>query len=319
MTGSLNMADLHIHAQRMAGTGWLPAVAMIFMIACGIKSAVFPLFFWLPAAYHTPPIAVSAYFSGLLTKVGVYAMIRVFTLVFVHHSEFTHTLLIVIAGLTMVTGVLGAAAQMDTRRILSFHIVSQIGYMIMGLGLFTPLAVAGSVFYLVHHIIVKANLFLVSGLAAGALGQYGLKASGGLYRYRGWMAALFFIPAFSLAGVPPLSGFWAKLVLVQAGLDAGQYVLVATAIAVSFLTLYSMSKIWNEVFWKPGAQAAPDKWDAISGVKKWWMVAPVTALALMTLCIGLWPEPFVSLAMRAADSLMDPSDYVHAVLGKGRP
>jgi multicomponent Na+:H+ antiporter subunit D len=140
-------------------------LAMLFMVAFGIKAAVFPLFFWLPASYHTPPVAVSALFAGLLDQGGVvYALIRVFTLIFLQDVGYTHTLILIIAALTMVSGVLGAVAQNEFRRVLSFHIISQIGYMIMGLGLFTPLALAGSVFYIAHHIIVKTNLFLVSGV-----------------------------------------------------------------------------------------------------------------------------------------------------------
>src|SRR5690606_11816121 len=152
--------------------GTITTVAMLFLIAFGIKAAVFPLFFWLPASYHTPPVAVSAVFAGLLTKVGVYALIRVFTLLFVQDVGYTHTLILILAGLTMVTGVLGAAAQYEFRHILSFHIISQIGYMLMGLGLagltgsraLAILALAGSVFYIMHHIIVKTNLFLISGV-----------------------------------------------------------------------------------------------------------------------------------------------------------
>ena len=159
MTGTLNMADLHGAVQQVDNPGLLIVIAIMFMIAFGVKAAVFPLFFWLPASYHTPAFAVSAIFAGLLTKVGVYSLIRVFTLIFTTDVAYTHTILLWVAGFTMVTGVLGAAAMNDFRRILSFHIISQIGYMILGLALFTPLAIVGAVFYIVHHIIVKANLF----------------------------------------------------------------------------------------------------------------------------------------------------------------
>ncbi|HUG91332.1 MAG TPA: proton-conducting transporter membrane subunit, partial [Planctomycetaceae bacterium] len=162
-TGTLNMADLAGKFRELDDPHVATVLAVLFLVAFGVKAAVFPLFFWLPASYHTPPAAISALFAGLLTKVGVYALIRVFTLLFVSETEFTHGLLLVVAGLTMVTGVLGAMTQNEVRRILSFHIVSQIGYMVMGLALLTPLALAGSVFYIIHHIIVKTNLFLVSG------------------------------------------------------------------------------------------------------------------------------------------------------------
>ncbi len=182
MTGTLNMADLALTVDEVENQGLLTVVAMMFMVAFGVKAAVFPLFFWLPAAYHTPAFSVSAVFAGLLTKVGVYALIRMFTLVFDHDIGFTHTILLWVAGFTMVTGVLGAAAQNDFRKILSFHIVSQIGYMILGLALFTPLALVGAVFYLVHHIIVKANLFLIAGVAQRLAGGTELDRIGGLYK-----------------------------------------------------------------------------------------------------------------------------------------
>jgi multicomponent Na+:H+ antiporter subunit D len=310
--GTLNMADLAIQLSQSARPGLITTLGILFLIAFGIKAAVFPLFFWLPASYHTPPVAVSGIFAGLLTKVGVYALIRVFTLLFVQDTGYTHTLILVIAGLTMITGVLGAVAQDQFRRILSFHIVSQIGYMIMGLGLFTPLALAGSVFYIMHHIIVKTNLFLISGVANRIQGTGELKKSGGLYAAYPRLSVLFLIPALSLAGIPPLSGFWAKLTLVRAGLETGQYLIVAAALGVSLLTLFSMTKIWGETFWKtsPVPLPAPRRQPAA-------LILPIAALALITVVIGLAAEPLFTLAMRAAEQLLNPADYIQAVLRGG--
>lgn len=310
--GTLNMADLAIQLSQSARPGLITTLGILFLIAFGIKAAVFPLFFWLPASYHTPPVAVSGIFAGLLTKVGVYALIRVFTLLFVQDTGYTHTLILVIAGLTMITGVLGAVAQDQFRRILSFHIVSQIGYMIMGLGLFTPLALAGSVFYIMHHIIVKTNLFLISGVANRIQGTGELKKSGGLYAAYPGLSVLFLIPALSLAGIPPLSGFWAKLTLVRAGLETGQYLIVAAALGVSLLTLFSMTKIWGETFWKtsPVPLPAPRRQPAA-------LILPIAALALITVVIGLAAEPLFTLAMRAAEQLLNPADYIQAVLRGG--
>ncbi len=320
MTGTLNMADLHLAVQRVENQGLLTAVAVMFIVAFGIKSAVFPLFFWLPASYHTPPVAVSAVFSGLLTKVGVYALIRVFTLIFTQEVVYTHTLLLWIAGITMVTGVLGAAAQNEIRRILSFHIISQIGYMVLGLALYTPLGLAGSVFYLVHHIIVKANLFLVAGVARRLTGSFELKRIGGLYRTAPLLSVLFLIPAFSLAGFPPLSGFWAKLILIQASLEIEQYVIAAVALAVSLLTIYSMTKIWAEAFWKPmPADPEPGSVAEVRRGELILLMAPIALLALLTVIIGLFAQPFLELAERSAAELFDPAPYVRAVLGEPNP
>ncbi len=316
LTGTLNMAHLH---QQIAGhedKGLLTAVAFIFMAAFGIKAAVFPFFFWLPASYHTPSVAISALFAGMLTKVGVYALIRTFTLVFAHDIATTHGTLMVIAGLTMVTGVLGAAAQNEFRRVLSFHIISQVGYMILGLALWTPLALAGAIFYLAHHMIVKANLFLVSGLGRDLTGTMELDQMGGIYGSRPLVAALFFIPAFSLAGFPPLSGFWAKLIVIQSSLQIQHYAAAALAVLVGLLTVYSMVKIWLKAFWKPLPSSSTH--DASRPLSAW-KVAPVCALVVVTLLIGIGAEPVFQLATRAAQELMVPQSYVQAVLKGALP
>ncbi|MCR9087134.1 MAG: Na+/H+ antiporter subunit D [Rhodobacteraceae bacterium] len=313
-TGTLNMADLSRVVAEHPDQGMMTLIALLFMIAFGVKSAVFPLFFWLPASYHTPGFAVSAVFAGLLTKVGVYSLIRAFTLIFVSQPEVTHTILLWVAGFTMVTGVLGAAAQSEFRRILSFHIVSQIGYMVLGLALFTPLALVGSVFYLVHHIIVKANLFLISGISQRMTGSGELYRIGGLYAAAPLLAALFLIPAFSLAGFPPLSGFWAKYVLVKASLDADAWIIAGVALLVGLLTIYSMTKIWAEAFWKDDPSGRIPKAPQ-DGPPLWPCYAAVVFLAVLTICVGLVPGPFLAFAETAATQLLSSDAYINAVLG----
>jgi multicomponent Na+:H+ antiporter subunit D len=247
-------------------------------------------------------------------------MIRMFTLVFVQDTAFTHGLILGISGLTMVTGVLGAAAQMEMRRVLSFHIVSQIGYMIMGLGLFTPLALAGSVFYIIHHIIVKTNLFLVAGVIAHRTGTLELKKLGGFIHRMPWLAVLFLIPALSLAGLPPLSGFFAKLTLIIAAFRESSLAIAATALAVGLLTLFSMMKIWNEVFWKP----MPETCDEAINRRPWTtrdrvcFLGPVVVLAVITVLIGLGAGAVFDLAERTAAQLLDSSDYIRAVLPEAK-
>ncbi|MEL6977423.1 MAG: Na+/H+ antiporter subunit D [Pseudomonadota bacterium] len=315
MTGTLNLADLSGAVKEVENTALLTVVAIMFMIAFGVKAALFPLFFWLPASYHTPAFSVSAVFAGLLTKVGVYALIRMFTLVFTADVAFTHNVLLWIAVATMVTGVLGAAAQTDFRKILSFHIVSQIGYMALGLALYTPLALIGAVFYLVHHIIVKANLFLISGVAKRLTGSTELSAIGGLYRASPLLSVLFLIPAFSLAGFPPLSGFWAKYLLVKASLDVEAWIVAAAALIVGALTIYSMTKIWAEAFWKPHPAGVEPGLAALAPAERAALVAPIAALAGLTVVIGLAPEPFLQFAERSANQLLSPEAYITAVLG----
>jgi multicomponent Na+:H+ antiporter subunit D len=284
-------------------------VALLFLVAFGIKAALFPLFFWLPASYHVPAVAVSALFAGLLTKVGVYAIARMFTLIFYQEADLTHTLLLVAAVFSMVVGVLGAAAQSEFRRILAFHSVSQVGYIVAALALSTPLAVAGALYFMVHHSMVKANLFFVSGLAYRWHGTGQLQRLGGFFRNAPWLSAMFLITALSLAGLPPLSGFFAKLAVVQAGLETKQYVFVAAALGVGLLTLYSMTKIWNQAFWAP----APDT--AVAQRSPLVMLSVITVMTGVTLFLGLGSSFAFGVALEASGGLLSPAAYIDAVLG----
>jgi len=316
MVGTLNMADIALKLSAVEDQGLVNLLSLLFMVSFSIKAGAFPLFFWLPASYHTPLIAVSAVFAGLLTKVGVYALYRVFSLIFIGDIGYTHNILLWIGIFTMVVGVLGAAAQFEFRRILSFHIISQIGYMILALAIFTPLAIIGGVFYIMHHIIVKTNLFLVSGVVYQLLGTHELKSMGGLYRSKPWLALWFLIPAMSLAGLPPLSGFFAKFIVIQAGVAAGSWTATAFALIVGLLTLYSMIKIWSEVFWKKVSE------EQITYLKNqktsMWLMIPIISLALMTVAIGVFGEPIYQLAEISAKQLLNPSGYIEAVLGAGK-
>lgn len=314
-TGTLNMADLHGAVRELENQTVVFTTAALLLFAFSVKSALFPLFFWLPASYHTPSVTTSAVFSALLTKVGVYALIRVFTLIYDADMPLIQELLLISAGLTMLTGVLGAAAQNDIRRILSFHIISQIGYMVLGLALYTPLAIVGAIFYILHHIVVKANLFLVGGVVKKLTGSEDLARIGGLWARTPWLGVLFLIPALSLAGIPPLSGFWAKFVVVKASLDAEHYVLAATALVVGLLTVFSMSKIWLEAFWKPHPEPALAAGRRLDRAETWALVGPIVALAAITVAIGLVAAPFYSVSVAAAEQLLDPQAYLDAVLG----
>jgi len=317
MAGTLNMAELAVVVQQGERGGLVTMVAVMFMMAFGIKAGMFPLFSWLPASYPTPPAAVSALFAGLLTKVGVYALIRVFTLIFCNDPAFLHQLILIGAGLTMLCGVLGAASQHEIRRILSFHIISQIGYMVMGLGLFTTLALTGTIFYLIHHIVVKTNLFLVAGAVKKLKGSYDLNVLGGLYKERPGLAILFMIPAMSLAGIPPLSGFFAKLILVIAALKTQSWIIVSVALFVSLLTLYSMTKIWANAFWKAAPSALPDNSEMTPS--RWRaLLMPMVVLAAITVVIGFSAGAVFEISEVAAEQVMDPSVYIDAVLGGAR-
>ncbi len=315
ITGTLNMADLAEKFADQERADIASSSAILFLIAFGIKAGIFPFYFWLPSSYHVTPTPVAAVFAGLLTKVGVYACIRVFTLVYRDYQELLATILLPLGILTMVTGVFGAASQFFIPRILSFHIISQIGYMIVGLAFFTRGALAATIFYIVHHILVKTNLFLVGGVIGRKQGTQALKNTGGLYRTAPMLGVLFLIPALSLGGIPPLSGFFAKFALIREGVALDQWTVVFFASAVGLLTLYSMIKIWNEAFWKD----SPDEWRSPERPAPAAMVAPCVALALGTLAFGIFPGYFYGYAERAADQLVDPRPYIEAVLRPERP
>lgn len=315
-------ATLDASGLQLASRGINPAMAntlgTLFLVTFGVKAALFPLFFWLPASYHTPPVPISAIFAGLLTKVGVYALIRVFSLFYFTGGSpnFINTLLLGMAGITMVVGATGAIAQYDFRRVLSFNLVSHIGYMVMGLAIFTPLALAGAIFYTIHHIVVKTTLFLVSGLVQRLQGSVDLRKMGGLFRTHPGIALLFFIPALSLTGIPPLSGFWPKLALITAGLETRHYWIVAAALLGSLLTLYSMMIIWRDAFWRTSPE--PQSMETPSGVSpltpSLWL--PVAVLVGLVMIIGLAAEPVYLLSQQAASQLLDPLNYITSVLAR---
>ncbi len=317
---TLNMADLHgamqvAHAQNPT---LVLALAAMFAVAFALKAALFPLFFWLPASYHVPPAAVCAVFAALLTKVGVYALVRVFTLVF-PEAELVLWGILVAAGITMVSGVLGAVTQYEFKRILAWHSISQVGYIVAGVGLLASpnpevqqLGLAATIVFLVHHGTIKPTLFLVAGLVHQREGTTQLKPLGGLANAVPWLAALFLLPALSLAGLPPSSGFWAKLAVLRALVVAQEWWVLAGALAAGLLTLMSMMKIWNEAFWKvrptPGMAADPAPQPLPKG-----FVAPVVVLVILATAIGVWPQPLLGYADRAAAQLLDPSAYVQAI------
>lgn len=313
-TGTVNMADLAERLPELAD-GVRVGFSLLLILVFGIKAGLFPLFFWLPDSYPTAPGPVTAIFAGLLTKVGVYAIIRTQTLLFSFDAQ-QGTVLLVVGGLTMLAGVLGALAQDDLRRALSFHIVGQIGYMIFGLGLFTVAGVTAVVFYIVQTILVKTNLFLVAGLVDRYAGSSRISHVGGLARSAPIIAVCFAVPALSLAGLPPSSGFAGKFALVDAGLADEQWVIVGVALLVSLLTLFSMTKIWAGMFWgDPEVEpVAPDPRAGGPGL----MVAATSITVALSVAYVIFAGPIYGLAERAGNDLMNPSVYIDAVLGSGR-
>ncbi|MCV2491059.1 Na+/H+ antiporter subunit D [Geodermatophilus sp. YIM 151500] len=254
-TGTVNMAQLSFRLAEL-DDGTRTMLNCLLLTAFGIKAAVFPLSAWLPDSYPTAPAPVTAVFAGLLTKVGVYAIIRTQTLLF-PGAGLVDDLLLLGALATMLVGILGAVAQVDLRRLLSFTLVSHIGYMVFGVALSTVAGLAGAIFYVVHHITIQTSLFLVAGLVERKGGSTSVNRLGGLAAASPVLATLFLVPALNLAGIPPLSGFLGKLGLLQAGVEAGGVLpalLVAGSVVTSLLTLLAVSRVWTRAFWRPPAQ-----------------------------------------------------------------
>ncbi len=326
-TGTVNMAELSL---RIRDTGTAAVAGGLMLVAFSVKAALVPVHGWLPRSYPDASPAVSAMFSGLLTKVGLYALYRVYATVFGGDPRL-RTVLVVLASVTMVVGVLGALGRNGMREILSFHVVSQVGYILMGLAIFGPLGLAAGIFYMLHHVVVKTSLFLGAGAVETFRGTGQLGRVSGLARSHPVLAAAFVVSALSLAGLPPLSGFFGKLLLIDAAFEAGRYGIGAVAVVVSFFTLMSMLKVWNGVFWNtPPPDPSPVSSGALRPVaggaveqipdrRGWWtaaVVAPAVVLAVTSILLGLGAQGLAALADTAAQGLVDPSTYVREVLGR---
>lgn len=313
ITGSLNMAELSVIIPQIENKGLVQLIAIIFFTGFGIKAGVFPLYFWLPASYHAPPAAVSAVFGGLLTKVGVYALIRVFTLIF-DLDEFNSTLIMVTAALTLLSGGLGALVQKDIIKVFSYLIICHIGFMIAGLSMNSQVALIGAVFYMFHDIIIKSNLFLISGLTSSIMGSSKLEKMGGLLNAYPKISLLIAIPLFALVGIPPLSGFWPKLSLFGASLSSGNYTLLTFMIFASFITLFIIARIWNQVVAKPKPGKFPENgFNTYSFKQKAAFIVPIILLSLVTLYISFGAEHIQILAERISNELLNTEQYYQAV------
>ena len=317
--GTLNFAHL---AQRMdeAPLAIRTLLAGLMFIAFGGKAAIFPLFFWLPSSYHTPPPAVTALFGGILTKVGVYTLYRTFPLLFPDLLIQWQTLIFIIAGLTMTIGVLGAFAQPTIRRLLSFHIISQVGYMIMALGvavtdtrLGLSFGLAAGIIFVVHNMFVKTALMMAGGAVELEMGSGNLSQIGGLVGRQPVLATLFFVAAFSLAGIPPSSGFGGKLSLLQITLGTQNYWIAGVSVFVSLLTTMSMIRIWQYSFWGkyPGSRAIAPPLSRGHHYRE--ILIPTGVLVALSLTIGIFFGQTLNIASIAADQVVDREGYIAAV------
>ncbi len=309
VVGTLNMAHISVRLSEVGNAGIITVIAVLFLIVFGLKGAIFPLYFWLPGSYYAPPAPVMALFGALLTKVGVYSITRTYTLFFYHDVGYTHQLLQILSILTIIAGVIGAIAYTDIKKIIIYNIIVAVGVILFGVSVLTPESLTGSVFYLIHDMNIKATLFLLIGIIIAITGTSDLNKISGLingYPALGWT---FFIAALALAGIPPLSGFAGKIMLVRSGIEDGSYVGAFVVLMSSLLVLFSVMKIFIRGFWGTprtykGEEKAP---------VKWLLFAPAVLTAFAVL-YGIGTEALYPVISNAAETLANPEIYINAVL-----
>ncbi|MBA8817115.1 multicomponent Na+:H+ antiporter subunit D [Microbacterium halimionae] len=324
--GTVNMAQISERMTELPQDLQL-VLHLMLLLAFAIKAAVFPLSFWLPDSYPTAPAPVTAVFAGLLTKVGVYALIRTETQLFSDNS--VNDLLMIVALATMIVGVLGALAQAELKRILSFTLVSHIGYMVFGLAIATPAAIGATIYYMVHHIIVQTTLFLAVGLVERRAGSTSILKVKGLMRAAPMIAVLYFIPAVNLGGLPPFSGFIGKYALFDAAAEVGtplMMVLIVAGIVTSLLTLYALMRAWNLSFWREKSDA-PEEAEIEARISYLGdapeatvqtarrsipriMTAATTGMVAVTVALTIFAGPLYEVCERIGAALLEP---VHIV------
>lgn len=330
--GTLNMADLSSKLTEMPANSHIFVVALLLLVGFGMKAAAFPLYFWLPASYHTPKPVVSALFAGLLTKVGVYALLRTFTVIMpgVSDGPFFDIVFAVAAG-TVIVGLFGALAETNLRRLFGYLLISGIGVLLVGLSLRTQTSLAATIFYAVHSIAVMTGLYFLAGLIERRTGYASLSELSGIYRATPFVAGLFLLLGFAVAGLPPLSGFWPKALLIQNALIEQSYVAAGVIILNGIISTIVIGRAWSLIFWRPSLESvvtaaaplsaaanpdAPPQRDAGVGLEgDAFMIGPIVVLVIVTVVLGLYPTPLLELATGAAGQLLDPSAYISAVLG----
>jgi multicomponent Na+:H+ antiporter subunit D len=306
--GTLNMAHLSQRVAEMGQGGVLNVIAVMFLIVFSLKSGLL-LFFWLPGSYSAPPSAVRALFGALLTKVGLYAIFRTFTLIFYHDPGLTHTWIAWMAAATMILGGIGAVAYNDIPRILNYNVIISVGFVAFGLAAATGDSLDGAVFYLLHDMLAKGLMFILGGIIITIAGTDQLKGMGGLIKRHPFIGWMFFTLTLTLVGIPPLSGFAGKVLLIRGGLDAGMLTLSLIGLASSFLVLYSLLKVFRLAFWgdeKEQVKREPINLKGVTNV--------AVGLLVLVILMGVGSEWVYSYVSQAGDVLANPTLYIEAVM-----
>jgi multicomponent Na+:H+ antiporter subunit D len=313
--GTLNMADIAAKEANIREGAPLVTLTALFVLAFGMKAAAFPVNFWLPASYHTPRITVSALFGGLLTKVGIYAMIKVTIMLLPVERDALSLVIAISAMLTMLLGALGALAQNDLRRLIGYVVIVGIGNMLAGVAIGSPAAVSGAIFYALHSMVAMTALYLMAGEAARLAGSWQLSSLGGIWQRSPWFAACSFAFILAAAGLPPMSGLWPKVALLKASLDIGAWWLAAAILMSAFIVTIALARVFLFAYWRPlpkqGAQPAEEP------VRDWRTAVPIGLLVALVFGFGIYPEPLLKVTQAAADSLADPGAYIRSVFPQG--
>lgn len=306
--GTLNMAHL---SERIAEVGQGPlitTISIVFLIVFSLKAGLV-LYYWLPGSYSVAPTAVAALFGALLTKVGMYALFRVFTLLFYHEPKITHALIGVMAAITLIGGSIGAIAYKNIRAIVTYNVIVTVGFMLISLASSTTVGFEGAAYYFIHDMVAKALLFLIAGTVIALTGTAKIERMSGLIRNYPLLGWIYFITILTLVGIPPFSGFLGKILIGQGAVEAGGYVLLALGFLSSLFVLYSLLKIFLHCFWGETIISIEDEIPLKKG-----LIIPIVLLAVVSISIGIAPEFLAVYVQDAANTLANPEVYIDAVL-----
>ncbi|WP_214819358.1 MULTISPECIES: Na+/H+ antiporter subunit D [unclassified Exiguobacterium] len=310
VTGTLNLADLAMKIPLVDNPDVITVIGVMFVIVFGMKGALVPLHYWLPGAYVVAPTPILAMFGALLTKVGVYSILRTYTLLFDGNGEFLQTFLMVLAVLTIFIGMTGAIAYNDVKLIIIYNIMIAVGVILYGISVNTQTSLEGSLYYLIHDMIIKAVLFMLVGMMIGITKSGQLRDMGGLitrFPLFGWT---FFVAALSLAGIPPLSGFFGKLLIVSGGMDEGELFGPLLVLLSSLFVLYSVMKIFLNGFW--GEAKREYDGPLVPYTKR--LIVPVFLLLIIAVAYGFGAEAIHPYITQAIEPLVNPEIYIDAVI-----
>ncbi|GIO38896.1 Na+/H+ antiporter subunit D [Paenibacillus antibioticophila] len=307
ITGTLNLAHLSLRIAEAGQDGMITTVAFLFLIVFALKAGLL-LFFWLPGSYSAPPTAIAALFAALLTKVGIYAIFRMFTLIFYHEPQITHLFIGILAAVTMILGGIGAVGFWDLKKILTYNVIISVGFIIAGLVSSTTAGISGAIYYLLHDMIIKALIFLIGGTVVHLTGTSNLKEISGLIRRHPQLGWMFFIAALSMVGIPPLSGFLGKVFITQGTFEAGYFWLGGIGLVASLFILFSMMKLFMNAFWGEMLLSEEEEVGTTKG-----LLVPILLLTVVSLALGIGAEGIAGYVTQAAEELLNPSLYIQAV------